>query len=66
LAPARQANAQLDALIEEITVDAYDQDEQLIGFENFFDEDANFRCCGTVVGEEVQVLSVGRGENRRS
>lgn len=62
--PARQADAELDTLIEEITVDAYDQDEQLMGFENAFDEDASFPCSGTVVGEEVQVLSVSRGDNR--
>ena len=62
--PARQADAELDALIDEITVDAYDQDEQLMGFENAFDEDACFPCSGTVVGEEVQVLSVSRGDTR--
>jgi hypothetical protein len=62
--PARQADAELDALIEEITVDAYDQDEQLMGFENAFDEDASFPCSGTVVGEQVQVLSVSRDDNR--
>ncbi len=62
--PARQANPELDALIEEITVDAYDEDEQLMGFENAFDEDATFPCTGTVVGEEVQVLSVSRADNR--
>jgi hypothetical protein len=62
--PAHQANADLDALIDEITVDAHDEDEQLMGFENAFDEDASFPCHGTVVGEEVQVLSVGRAGNR--
>ena len=29
MTPARQADAELDALIEEITVDCYDEDEQL-------------------------------------
>lgn len=62
--PARHDSAELDALIEEITVDAYDQDEQLMGFENAFDEDASFPCPGTVIGEEVQVLSVSRADNR--
>jgi len=62
--PTRQADAELDALIDEITVDAYDQDEQLMGFEAAFDEDASFPCSGTVVGEEVQVLSVSRRDNR--
>lgn len=58
------SNAELDALIEEITVDAYDQDEQLMGFENAFDENTSFPCHGTVIGEEVEVLSVSRANNR--
>jgi hypothetical protein len=33
MTPARQAKHDLDALIEEITVDCYDKDEQLQGFE---------------------------------
>lgn len=35
-----------------------------MGFENAFDEDARFPCPGTVVGEDVQVLSVNRASNR--
>lgn len=65
MSPARKADRDLDALIEEITVDAYGDDEQLQGFANAFDEDANFPCPGTVVGEEVQVLSVSVENNRR-
>jgi hypothetical protein len=65
MTPARQVNAQLDALIEEITVDCYDEDEQLQGFQNAFDEDASFPCTGTVIGEDVQVLSVTTATNRR-
>jgi hypothetical protein len=34
-----------------------------MGFANAFDEDASFPCSGTVVGEEVQVLSVSQGDN---
>jgi len=41
MSPARQADPELNSLIEEITVDAHDEDEQLMGFENAFDE-ANF------------------------
>ena len=63
--PAHQANTDLDALIDDITVDAYDEDEQLMGFENAFDDDANFPCPGTVVGEHVQVTSISRAGNRR-
>lgn len=63
MTPARHADAELDALIEEITVDAYDRDEQLMGFENAFDE-ANLPCPGTVVGIDVEVLSVSTASNR--
>lgn len=63
MTPARQANAELDALIDEITIDAYDRDEQLMGFENAFDE-ANLPCPGTVIGENVEVLSVSTQNNR--
>lgn len=62
---SRARKADLDSLIDEITVDAYDEDEQLMGFQNAFDEDANFPCPGTVVGEEVEVLSVSVGDHRR-
>jgi len=62
---ARKADSDLDRLIEEITVDAYDEDEQLMGFENAFDEGANFPCPGTVMGEEVEVLSVSVKNHRR-
>lgn len=61
--PTRQADAELDTLIEQITIDAYDQDEQLMGFENAFDE-ANLPCPGTVVGEDVEILSVSTATNR--
>jgi hypothetical protein len=57
------ADLELDDLIDEITVDAHDEDEQLTGFEAAF-EDANLPCTGTVVGEEVDVLSVSRARNR--
>jgi uncharacterized small protein (DUF1192 family) len=65
MTPARQVNAELDALIEEVTVDCYDEDEQLQGFQNAFDEDASFPCPGTVIGEDVHVLSVTTTSNRR-
>jgi hypothetical protein len=65
MTPARQADAELDALIEEITVDCNDEDEQLTGFEAAFDEDGSFPCAGTVIGEQVEVLHVGQGDGRR-
>ncbi len=64
MSPARQADPELDSLIDEITVDCHDEDEQLMGFEAAFDEDGNFPCQGTVIGEDVDVLSVSRGDNR--
>ncbi len=62
---SRQADPELDSLIDEITVDCHDEDEQLTGFEAAFDEDASFPCPGTVIGEEVEVLHVGQGNGRR-
>ena len=61
---ARQADPELDSLIAEITVDCYDEDEVLTAFENAFD-DARLPCPGTVIGEDVEVLSVSAGNNRR-
>ena len=65
MSPARKPDHDLDTLIDEITVDCNDEYEQLMGFENAFDEDANFPCPGTVIGEEVEVLSVAVKDNRR-
>ncbi len=61
---ARRADPDLDGLIAEITVDCHDEDEALMGFENAFD-DACLPCAGTVIGEEVEVLSVGASDGRR-
>lgn len=36
-----------------------------MGFEHAFDEDANFPRPGTVVGQAVEVLHVGRADGRR-
>jgi hypothetical protein len=58
------ADSILDSLIDEITVDSHDEDEQLMGFANAFDE-ANFPYPGTVIGEEVEVLSVSAADDRR-
>jgi hypothetical protein len=64
MSTARHADSELDDLIDEITVDAHDEDEQLMGFEVAFEEDASFPCRGTVIGEDVVVLSVSRGDRR--
>jgi len=60
-----RADPELDSLIAEITIDCHDEDEQLMGFENAFDEKARLPCSGTVIGEEVEVLSVSTANNRR-
>jgi hypothetical protein len=55
----------LDELITEITTDCYDKDEELTGFECAFDEQAALPCPGTVIGEDVRVLSVATQYGRR-
>jgi len=69
MSPARQTSHDLDELIAEITVDAHDEDEQLMGFANAFDE-VELPQPGSVVGEDVEVLSIGaanaRAENARA
>ena len=64
MSSARHTDPDVDSLIEEITVDAHDDDEQLMGFENAFDDEANFPCHGKIIGENVEVLSVSRADNR--
>jgi hypothetical protein len=61
----RRRDPGLDDLIADITVDCNDEDEELMGFETFFDEWAALPCSGTVIGEDVQVLSVARQNGRR-
>ena len=61
----RPTNPELDDLIADITVDAYDHDEALMGFENAFDEAACFPCPATVIGETVEILSVATSNGRQ-
>lgn len=65
MCPVRHAARDLDELIAAITVDCNNDDEALVGFECAFDEVVRFPVAGTVIGEGVQVDSVGRGEGRR-
>lgn len=60
-----QTDPDLDSLIAAITVDCYDEDEALSAFENAFDEEASFPIPATVVGEDIDVLSVGTHNGRR-
>jgi len=60
-----RADPELDDLIADITVDAHDHDEALMGFENAFDEAACFPCPATVIGETIKILSVATSNGRQ-
>ena len=53
----RWSDAELDEVIEEVIVDAYDDSEQLTSFECAFQE-ADFPIAGRALGRPVTVLSV--------
>jgi hypothetical protein len=56
----------IDELIEEITVDAYGDSEQLCSFRQAFEDNARFPFLGRVVGVEVDVTAVDfDGDERR-
>ena len=56
----------LDLLIAEITLDAYDVDEQLTGFFTFFENDVEFPVSGKVIGYQTEVLGIDfEGDERR-
>jgi hypothetical protein len=61
----RETNHGLGELIDEITVDCYDEDEQLRGLENAFDEYGSLPVSGNVVGERVDIVRIGQGDGRR-
>lgn len=61
----RNPAGELDSLIDEITTDCHNDDEALMGFENAFDEDADLPCSATVIGEHVDVISIGLRNGRR-
>jgi hypothetical protein len=57
---------EIDDLIEEVIVDAYNEDEQLSAFAQAFGDNARFPFGGLVVGVEVAVVSVDfEGDERR-
>jgi hypothetical protein len=64
-----QANldaASLDELVEEITVDANGEDEQLWAFRQAFEDNVSVPCEATVIGEPVKVMKFDYdGNNRR-
>lgn len=61
----RNPDRELDSLIDEITIDCYNEDEALTGFENAFAEDADLPYTATVIGEPVEVISIGLRNGRR-
>ena len=58
--------ASLDELVEEITVDANGEDEQLWAFRQAFEDNISVPCEATVIGESVKVMKFDYdGNNRR-
>jgi len=51
----KASNAELDSLIEEATVDAYDESEQMIGFHTMLSENLEMPFKTQVLGVEVKV-----------
>jgi hypothetical protein len=48
--------AVLDALIDEITVDAYGEDEQLWAFRQAFEDNVAVPCDGYLIGDPVSAI----------
>ena len=57
--------AALDELIEEITVDAYGDDEKLWAFRQAFEDDVTLPADGFVIGEPVSVVEIDYNGNER-
>jgi tetratricopeptide (TPR) repeat protein len=57
--------ANLDQLIEEITVDAHGEDEQLWAFRQTFEDRISVPCDGFVIGEPVSVVAFEYDGNER-
>jgi hypothetical protein len=55
----------LDELIEEITVDAYGNDEQLWAFRQAFEDEVSLPADGFVIGEPVAVVEIDYDGNER-
>ncbi|MCA1677787.1 MAG: hypothetical protein LC777_01975 [Actinobacteria bacterium] len=64
MSPSR-ADSELDELIADAIVDAYDQDEALMGFENAFDEEGCLPCPATILANTVELLSVSTAAGRQ-
>ena len=55
----------MDKMIEEITVDAYGDDDQLWAFRQAFEDDVDLPADGFVIGEPVSVIEVDYDGNER-
>lgn len=55
----------LDEMIEEITVDAYSDDEQLWAFRQAFEDNVELPADGFVIGEPISVIEVDYDGNER-
>ncbi len=62
----RGVGDRIDALIDQVLVDAYGEDEQLWSFRQAFEDNARVPFAGQVVGVDVEVLEVDYdGDERR-
>lgn len=64
-AVARPKRGALDALIEQITVDAYGDAEQLRAFRQAFEDDLRVPCAATIAGAPVTVIKFDFDGNER-
>jgi hypothetical protein len=62
----KTSDAELDALIEEATVDPYDESEQMIGFRIMLDENLEMPFKTEVLGVELTVETLDLTDDRRS
>lgn len=62
----RRSAAQLDAIIDDLTVDAYGDDEQLSGFLVGADEALVRGERASIVGVDVEILAVDSGPDERT
>src|SRR5690242_2049522 len=60
-----RAGRRIDDLIEEITTDAYGEQEQLRAFRQAFEESVTLPAEGTVIGEPVLVVTFDYDGNER-
>jgi hypothetical protein len=65
MADGRKSEEELNDLVDEITVDAYNDDEQLWAFRQVFEDEVALPAEVSVVGETVTVLTIDYDGNER-